>query len=129
MTVKRNTIQKKLVLDAVRGSMCHATAEEIYQTVIREYPSISRTTVYRNLNQLAEAGEIKKVEVPGGPERFDPLCTQHYHVRCSECGQIFDVEMEYIPDLDRKITDSRGFMISGHDIIFHGICPECGKKH
>lgn len=124
----RNTIQAALIYEAVNRLQCHATAEEIYQEVIREHPSVSRATVYRNLNRLAQEGRIRKLELPTGPDRFDHLCHQHYHVRCEKCGRIFDVDMDCIPDLEKNIRDRRGFQITGHDILFRGICPECAGK-
>lgn len=122
---KRNTIQRRLVLEAVNRLQSHATAEEIYDEVVREYPHISRGTVYRNLKQLSEAGEIRKLEVPGGADRYDHRTFSHYHVRCMKCGRVFDVEMDYIEHLEQAIRDDHGFIISGHDIMFRGICPEC----
>ena len=59
MTPKRNTIQRALVFEAVNQLKCHATADEIYQMVAAEHPNISKGTVYRNLHQLSENGEIR----------------------------------------------------------------------
>ena len=126
MFTKRNTIQRSLVLEAVNKLKCHATADEIYQEVTREHPNISKGTVYRNLNQLSDSGEIRKIETPGGADRFDHRCHDHYHVKCLRCGRVFDVDMEYITGLEGKIRDAHGF--SGHDLMFRGICPECQKQ-
>lgn len=126
--IKRNTIQRALVLKAVNTLQCHATVEEIYNLVVKEYPNISKVTVYRNLNQLAENGEIRKLEVPGDADRFDHLCHDHYHARCLRCGRVFDVDMDYIEDLEKRIKDAHGFEFSGHDLMFKGICPDCKTK-
>lgn len=123
--IKRNTIQLSLVLEAVRQLNCHATAAQIYEVIVSGHPHISRGTVYRNLNRLAATGEIRKIETPGGPERFECRCEEHYHARCIRCGQIFDVEMDYLIDLETGIRDAHGFEISGHDIMFRGTCPLC----
>ncbi|MGI5897144.1 MAG: Fur family transcriptional regulator [Oscillospiraceae bacterium] len=125
--MKRNTIQRALVLEAVNKLKCHATAEEVYNMVVLEYPNISKVTVYRNLNQLAENGEIRKLEVPGGADRFDHICRNHYHIRCLKCGRVFDVDMEYMEGLESRIKDTHGFSFSGHNLMFEGICPECRK--
>ena len=122
---RRNTIQRRLVLEAVNRLQNHATAEEIYDEIVREHPHISRGTVYRNLKQLSEAGEIRKLEVPGGADRYDHRTFSHYHVRCVKCGRVFDVDMDYIEHLEQSIRDDHGFIINGHDIMFSGICPEC----
>ncbi len=125
MIMKRNTIQRTLILEAVNKLKSHATADDIYQFITNEHPTISRGTVYRNLHQLSESGEIRKLEVPGGADRFDHRCHDHYHIRCLKCGRVFDVEMDYIEDLGKKIKDTCGFEFSGHDIMFKGICPGC----
>ncbi len=125
MTPKRNTIQRALVFEAVNQLKCHATADEIYQMVAAEHPNISKGTVYRNLHQLSENGEIRRLEVPGGPDRFDHRCGDHYHVRCLMCGRVFDVEMPYIEGLEQRIADTHGFAFCGHDLMFRGICPDC----
>ena len=58
----RNTIQRTLVLEAVNTLQCHATADEIYEAIAKEHPSVSKATVYRNLNLLSEMGEIRKIQ-------------------------------------------------------------------
>ena len=128
MRNRRNTIQRSLVYEAVHRLQSHATAEEIYDEVVKRHPAISRGTVYRNLNRLAEEGEIRRMEIPGGPDRYDHRCHGHYHARCLHCGGVFDVEMAYLQDLEQAVTDAHGFAISGHDIIFTGICPDCQAK-
>ena len=124
---KRNTVQRALVLETVKELQCHATADEVYDTINMKHPYISRGTVYRNLGLLSDIGEIRKVEMSGGAALYDHLCHRHYHARCEKCGRVFDVEMEFISDLAGRITNNRGFEFTGHDIIFKGICLECNK--
>ena len=59
--IKRNTIQRSLVLETVNKLKCHATADEIYEDIVKEHPNVSRATVYRNLNLLSEIGYIRKM--------------------------------------------------------------------
>ena len=124
--IQRNTIQCSLVLETVNRLHCHATADEVYEAIVKEHPTVSRATVYRNLNRLSETGNIRKIEIPGGPDRFDHQRHEHYHVKCAKCGRVFDVDMDYNSDLEEKIKDAHGFQFTGHNIIFTGICPECG---
>lgn len=123
----RRTTQRSLVLEAVNELGGHVTADEVYDTLVKKHPNISRGTVYRNLNLLSNIGEIRKVEMTGGADRFEHLCHEHYHARCVKCGRVFDVEMDFMADLDKKIKDTHGFEITGHDVIFKGICLECNK--
>ena len=121
----RNTIQRALVLEAVNTLQCHATADEVYEAIVKEHPTVSKATVYRNLNLLSEMGEIRKMEIPGGPDRFDHRCHDHCHIRCKQCGRVFDVDMEYVSGLEKGIRDTHGFAFTGYDILFRGICPDC----
>ena len=122
---RRNTIQRTFVLEAVQKLRCHATADEIYNEITRSHPSISRATVYRNLNLLAEMGKIRRLEIPGSADRFDHVCSNHCHVKCEVCGRVFDVDMDFVNGLERGIRDAHGFDFTGYDILFHGVCPEC----
>ena len=125
---KRNTIQRSLVFEAVNKLRCHATADEIYEAIVTEHPNISRATVYRNLNSLSEMGDIRKIEIPGGADRFDHMCHDHCHVKCEKCGRVFDVDMEYITGLEKNIKNDCGFTFTGYDFLFRGVCPDCQKS-
>ena len=85
---KRHTIQKDLVLSTVMGMSCHPTAEEVFAQVSQLYPSISKATVYRNLNLLSEMGEIRKIQMAEGADRYDGNISGHHHSICSKCGKI-----------------------------------------
>ena len=121
----RKTIQRSLVLETVQELQCHATADEIFDTIVKIHPNVSRGTVYRNLNLLSDIGEIRKMEMPSGADRFDHQCHEHYHARCVKCGRVFDVEMDFIADMEKNIKNIHGFKFIGHDLIFKGICHEC----
>ena len=77
---------------------------------------------------LVEEGDLRKVEVPDGPNRFDLTLKNHYHVRCVNCGEISDVDMDEILGLLEKIHDTHGTDFLECDILFKGICPKCQKK-
>ena len=123
--IKRNTIQCSLVQETVQQRPGHVTADEVYDAIVKDHPNVSRATVYRNLNLLSETGDIRKIENPGGADRFDHQTHDHCHVRCEKCGRFFDVDMEYVTGLEKGIRDSHGFAFTGYDILFRGICPDC----
>ena len=128
MTSRRNTIQKDLVRNTVYEMRRHVTANEVYEFIKEAYPTIGKGTVYRNLDILVEEGALRKVEVPDGPNRFDFTLKNHYHVRCIKCGEIFDVDMDQIPDLLERIHNTHGIEFVDYDISFKGICPKCREK-
>lgn len=125
----RNTMQRTVVYEAVNKLQNHATAEEIYTIINREHPAVSKATVYRNLQRLCDEGVIRKRQIPGEADRYDHICTDHYHGKCVKCGAILDLKMEYILDLQKYITKADEFEVLGHDIVFSGICAECKKRN
>lgn len=125
-TATRNTRQRALVLEAVRSLHNHPTSADVYDAVREKHPSISRATVYRNLNVLTEQGEVLHIPVAGGADRYDFRCDCHYHAICRECGVVYDVEMPS-EGLLSSVRDTHGFQIEGFDIIFTGLCPDCAN--
>jgi len=123
---RRNTKQRALILEIVRSRCDHPTADEIYSDVRRQDPKISRGTVYRNLNFLAEIGEVNHIRVPAA-DRFDLRTDLHYHIMCTECGAVTDVPIPYSEENDKKAEESTGFKVNRHRGVFEGICPECLK--
>ena len=102
---KRNTIQRQLVISAVRSLSNHPTAEEVYNRIVLDYPDISKGTVYRNLNSLVDSGLLHRVSVPSSADRYDHMLTKHYHVQCVKCHRFMNVDdLDYFQDLDHKIA-------------------------
>lgn len=130
MITRRETKQRRLVLEAVQSRHDHPTAEQIYEDVHQKNPNISHGTVYRNLNCLSEDGEFCHVRVPGA-DRYD-LCTDlHYHMFCVECRKVIDAPSHYKASLDDESAEQTGCRIIRHRLFFEVICPECldGKNN
>ena len=123
--IKRNTVQRTLVLETVRSVTDHPTADEIYERILPRCPGISKATVYRNLNELASEGKILRVAVANAPDRFDLTAHSHCHCRCNLCGRVFDYTPAREPEFDDSLNN--GFRVTGCDLIVHGICGECQK--
>lgn len=123
--IRRNTIQKELVLGAVRELRGHVTADEVYDHLSKSNPAISRGTVYRNLNVLSQEGQVKKVRTFDGADIFDFSLHNHYHAKCINCGEIYDIDMKDEFDPLAYISDNHGFITSGFEIFFSGVCQKC----
>jgi Fur family ferric uptake transcriptional regulator len=127
MKRQRNTKQRKMVFDAVQNHMDHPSADQIYRKLRDEDPKISRGTVYRNLNLLAENGEVRHVDMPG-VDRFDWRTEPHYHVLCKGCGRISDATLSYQKELDALLSEESGYKIARHTTVFEGLCPQCQRE-
>ena len=103
----------------------HLTANDVYERVRKTLPNVSLGTVYRNLELLAEAGMIRKLDLGSGQRSYDGGLHRHYHVRCARCGRVSDVTAEGIGDLDAAAAATSDFQILGHELEFEGLCADC----
>jgi Fur family peroxide stress response transcriptional regulator len=124
----RKTKQKEAILEVLRGTNSHPTADWIYNEVRKEIPNISLGTVYRNLRLLCESGEISELDLCGTLARFDARQDNHYHFRCEKCGLVFDVDLPVDAEIDRRAAQKTGFEVSYHRLEFRGVCKSCQKN-
>ena len=127
MKERRNTRQRALILETVQKHRDHPSAEQIYTEVRAISPRISRGTVYRNLKLLNETGSIRHMEMPDA-DRFDWRNDRHYHLRCTGCGRVIDVPIDYQEGLDQDLAEQTGYLIIFHHTTFEGLCPACRES-
>lgn len=127
MTMKYSR-QRAAILSFLQSRRDHPTAELVYSSVKEEFPNISLGTVYRNLNQLAEAGIIAKHSFGIlGIDHYDYNTSPHYHFVCSCCNAVIDLPMEHsdFSSIDSEASKNFDGLIQGHRLYFCGICKKC----
>ena len=117
--IKRSR-QREAIRQCLTGRYDHPTAETAYMSI---------TTVYRNLSLLSDLGEVQKITVSGGPDRFDGNPAPHYHFSCRECGCVMDLDMPSQEQLNQIAAEQFDGTIENHSILFSGLCPDCKKKN
>jgi Fur family ferric uptake transcriptional regulator len=124
----RHTTQRHIILEELSKVKTHPTASELYDMVRKRLPRIGLGTVYRNLELMAYSGMILKIEVGGTQKRFDATTEAHYHIRCSVCGKVDDIDIPVINELVVQAADTTSYLILGHHIEFTGVCSTCQKQ-
>ncbi len=114
--------QRLKVLEYLTQNYTHPTADQIYNGLHHEVPTLSKTTVYNTLNSLAEAGLVRTINIEDNEIRYDISTGDHGHFKCKSCRKIYDFEVD-INSI--KATDLNGFEINDKNIYFKGICPQC----
>lgn len=122
--IKRSR-QREAIQKCLAGRYDHPTAEMVYMSIKDEFPNISLGTVYRNLSLLSDLGEIRKIPVSGGPDRFDGKTVPHYHFSCRKCKSVLDLELTQQEQLNELVGKNFPGIIEEHTILFTGICPNC----
>ena len=124
----RMTKQRRLILEELRRTNDHPTADVLYDRVRAHIPRISLGTVYRNLEILTALGEIQTLELSGSQKRYDGIPGKHYHIRCLHCGRLDDAPIAPLSRLEDELYEATVYTIMGHRLEFMGLCPECSKN-
>ena len=123
----RMTRQKKLILEILRGTNLHPTADWVYEQARKVIPDISLGTIYRNLGHLKATGEIMELCYGSTFSRYDGNPQNHYHFVCKECGRVFDLDFPLLDELEERVSRRTALQITGHRMEFYGYCRGCGK--
>jgi len=122
------TRQRRIIMQDIDRTNYHPTADEVYYNVRKILPKISLGTVYRNLDLLTEKGILNRLDTGLGPRRYETVKNHQYHVVCTLCGRIDDMEM---PDMRDAVNgalgkgDRVGYEVDSHRLEFFGRCPDC----
>jgi Fur family peroxide stress response transcriptional regulator len=123
------TPQRIAIFECLECRRGHLSAEEVYQDVLRRYPTLSFATVYNTLQLLTGMGEVRELIVDELRRRYDVNTEAHHHAVCRECHRIVDVPLNLVsgalPDAGEKI-DGCDFTIERVSVQFTGLCRACG---
>jgi Fur family peroxide stress response transcriptional regulator len=122
------TNQRRTVLEVLLQRSDHPTADQIFEAVRERSPQISRRTVYRVLDTLAELGLIRRAQHPGATARFDGKTRRHHHLVCMRCNRIVDLESPRWDDISLPKGKPQGFEICDFSVQLMGTCPDCRKE-
>ncbi len=118
--------QREMILEVVAQTHEHPTAETVYQSLKAQHPRLSLATVYRNLNQLCDAGTLKRLRLTDSPDRFDYNTDPHCHFCCGGCGRVIDLDVASV-DWAALLAQPGDHRIDCCEINFYGLCDHCAK--
>lgn len=118
------SFQRIRIFGFLANSTAHPTVESIYQGLVEEIPTLSKTTVYNTLKLFQEKGVAIVVNIENNETRYDADTSFHGHFKCTSCGVVYDF---YSTDQKEKNTDLKGFSISESHYYLKGICKKCNQ--
>ena len=124
--IQRHSKKRDAVIETLKSTDIHPSAEWIFLQLKEHYPDISLGTVYRNLSQLKQQGIIASLGFVAGVERFDGNTAPHVHFVCTQCGKILDLHQLQVPQkLCDRAAEETGAQINHCHLTFNGQCGEC----
>ena len=127
----RLTRERSIIVEEVFASHEHFDADQLVQRLsqLKDKRRVSRSTVYRSLHQLEEAGMLRKVARQDGREIYEHEYgyPQHDHLICKKCGTLYEFHNEAISELLDEIARQHGFRMEGHRLEVSGLCAPCSR--
>jgi Fur family peroxide stress response transcriptional regulator len=124
----RVTPQRMAIMQTLRQSKEHPTAEMIHQKIREQYPNIALGTVYYTLEKLVESGIVTALGPVGDDHvHYDGDMTVHSHLAGLSCHKIIDVPAPDLEGLTIEIETRIGFKVLGSNFVYYGICPDCQR--
>jgi len=122
----RMTPQRQLILDAVAALRGHISADQVYQQVIRQFPDVNVTTVYRTLEVLEELGLMRHTHFHDGVAQYQRTDeAPHHHLVCTVCDGDTELDLEILEPLAEELLQRYGFKSDLAHTAIVGVCRAC----
>ena len=128
----RSSAPRSEVVALIGGQECVRTPAEITDALRSRGQGVGTATVYRTLEALEGLDLVQRLDIGGGPARFEPAFPgrehHHHHLICDRCGLVTPFED---PGLERAIdslADRLDYEVGGHEVVLRGSCPACAHE-
>lgn len=122
----RLTPQRLAIVQKIFESKEHLTAQQIYETLKPQFPSLSLATVYNTLDMLMKMGKVNVLGDIGDDNlHYDANTEPHVNLGCVKCKKIVDVPSDLAGQISENISRTSGYKLLGARILYYGICKSC----
>jgi Fur family ferric uptake transcriptional regulator len=122
------TPQRRLIVDIIHDSHAHLSAEEIIDHVQKRMPGVNKSTIYRTLDILEEAGSVVKSDSGGRFIYHHAEEGHHHHLVCSGCGRTEECSEDLFRQVEGLLEDKYGFRAHFHHAVIAGLCSHCMER-
>ena len=126
----RLTAPRRALAALIASRAGHFTADDLLDESRRRRLGVTRATIFRSLDVLADLGAVERLDLPSGEHAFvacEPA--HHHHVVCSSCGRSTGVDDHGIERIAEAIGRETGYRFDAHRLELFGLCPSCRKQN
>jgi len=102
--------------------------DELHEAVVQSLGAADYSTVFRAVTGMEKEGAIKRIDLGDGKVHYEMSEDHHEHIRCDSCGRVVEVPGCVLEDAERSVKSSTGFVVTSHQLLFTGVCPDCSVK-
>ena len=121
------TPQRRLIVDVIHDAHAHLSAEEVIDRVQKKMPGVNKSTIYRTLDVLEEAGTVVKSDAGGRFIYHHAEEGHHHHLVCSRCGRTEECSESLFSPLEESVAARYGFRVQFHHEVLRGLCRACAS--
>ncbi len=99
--------------------------DELHAAVVAQLGAADYSTVFRAVSGLEKDGAIHRIDLGDGKVHYELAEEHHEHIRCDSCGRVVEVPGCVLEDASAAVTNSTGFKVTSHQLLFGGVCPDC----
>lgn len=96
------TLHRIAVYETISNTYSHPTADELFEMIKINFPTISLATIYNSLEILENKNLIKSIKHNNEATRYDLISIPHFHIYCRDTNEIIDYEDE---ELQKILND------------------------
>ena len=119
------SFQRVKIMEFLQNNHIHPSVNDIYFALIKEIPSLSKTTVYNTLNLMKECSLVKILNIDETEAHYDINTHPHGHFMCTKCGEICDIDTK-LDEGSCNLLD--GYIVEHIEFTLFGICPKCRHR-
>lgn len=116
------SLQRVKIYNYLINNKNHPTVEKVYNDLIDEMPTLSKTTIYNTFDLFMEKKIITTITIDENETRYDADTTFHGHFKCKSCGRVDDFRIVNVQLKEDALND---FEIEERHLYFKGKCKSC----
>jgi len=129
LTGQRTTRQREAIAAVLAGTDDFLSAQQLHDELTSRGESIGLTTVYRNLQALADADQVDAIWDGTGETRYRHCSAgHHHHLVCRSCGAGVEVQATPVEKWAAAVAREHGYTDIAHTVEIFGTCADCAAK-
>jgi Fur family transcriptional regulator, ferric uptake regulator len=114
------------VIKFLEGTQHPSDTSSIIAFLKKENIKVDPATIFRMMNDFVKSGMAREIQFEKGKARYELTSKgDHHHLICESCGKIDAILDNFIPDLEKEISEKHEFMVKRHTLEFFGLCKNC----
>ena len=120
----RLTPQRLIIVRVLAEDTSHPTVEQVWDQVVKQFPTTSLATVYKTLDMLKGMNEVHELDFTDGRRYSAAVMPPHAHLVCRNCGAVADHDMN-IARLIKRAEERSNFTVTDARADLYGLCARC----